>query len=94
MKGFWLTFEDGTQGYCEGNGPYDAVRIAEHVTKKKVKVPNGNQWNPDVPALPYPATPIVWQFDHPVSGKFPAFCYTPKQCAGHTSCPKSHACSE
>lgn len=94
MLGFWLTFTDGTSGYCEGSSAYDAVAIAQKVTGKTVVVPNGNQWNPDVPRLPYPATPVIWQFEHPVSGKCPPFCYTPKNCKGNTSCPKSRACSE
>lgn len=94
MKGYWITFTDGTSGYCQGVDPYDAVQIAEHVSRKTVKIPNGNKWNPDIPTLPYPATPIIWQFEHPVNGKCPPFCYTPSKCAGCTSCPKDGACSE
>lgn len=40
--------------------------------------------------LPYPANPRIskeW-------GDCPPFCFTPSQCAGRGSCPKSHACSE
>jgi hypothetical protein len=94
MQGFWITFTDGSEGYCEGNTAHDAMKIAEHFTKKTVKVLNGNQWDPDIPRLPYPARPVIWQFEHPVHGKCPPFCYSPKSCKGNTSCPKDYACSE
>lgn len=89
MKGFWLTFTDGSQGYCEGSSDYDAKLIAEKLTGKKVA---------DGPAstktLPYPANPVIWQLDHPVNGKCPAFCYKPRECAGKGSCPQSYSCTE
>lgn len=92
MKGYWLTFMDGTHGYCEGNSEFDAKQIAEKLTGKKVA---GGEYR-DIAAkpLPYPANPIIWQLDHPVSGKCPAFCHSPNQCAGRGSCPQSYACSE
>lgn len=93
MNGYWITFTDGSQGYCEGQNPYDAVQIAEKISGKTAEV-GSNKYDPKIPALPYPATPIIWQFDHPAHGKCPPFCSTPKQCAGRTSCPKSYACSE
>ena len=92
MKAFWLTFTDGSQACCEGSNEYDAKRIAEHLTKKKVA---GGEFK-DIAAkpLPYPAGPIIWQLDHPVVGKCPTFCHDPRNCAGHSSCPKNYACSE
>ncbi len=92
MQGFWLTFTDGTHGYCEGANDFDAKRIAEKLTGKTVA---GGEYK-DIAAkrLPYPATPVIWQLDHPVNGKCPAFCYKPQQCAGRTSCPQNYACSE
>lgn len=42
-----------------------------------------------IDTLPYPAEPM----EPPVS-KCPAFCYTPNECKGRTSCPKRYACSE
>lgn len=92
MKGFWLTFTDGTKGYCQGQSPYDAVQIAEKLTGKTVAV--DNKWNPTLPSLPYPATPVIWQLDHPVHGKTPSFCFRPEQCAGCTSCPQNRSCTE
>lgn len=92
MKYYWLTFTDGTQGCCQGASEYDAKRIAEKLTGKKVK--GGDYQNIEAKVLPYPATPVIWQLDHPVSGQCPAFCHSPRQCAGKTACPQSYACSE
>ena len=93
MQGFWLTFEDGSKGYCEGESAFDAVQIAEKIAGKTVKV-GPNKWKPDVPQLPYPAQPIIWQFEHPVSGKCPAFCFKPLECVGKTACPQNYSCTE
>jgi hypothetical protein len=84
MNGYWMTFEDGTSGYCEGLYESDAILIASHIKRKKVV---------NSALLPYPAKPVIWQFDHPVMGKCPAFCYDPNNCAGRGSCPKPYACS-
>lgn len=92
MQGFWLTFTDGSNGYCEGGSDYDAKVIAQKLTGKVVA---GGEYR-DIAAkkLPYPAKPIIWQLDHPVNGKCPAFCYRPKECAGKTSCPQAPGCTE
>lgn len=94
MNAFWIKFADGSEACCEGQTAFDAQRIAEKLTGKTVAdVPN--KWTAgNVRQLPYPASPIIWQFDHPVSGKFPLFCHDPKNCAGRGSCPKNRACSE
>lgn len=91
MQGFWLKFTDGTSGYCEGSSAFDAKLIAEKLTGKTV---SGPQYNPDAKQLPYPALPIIWQLDHPVNGKCPAFCFAPNQCAGNSSCPQRRSCTE
>jgi len=91
MQGYWITFTDGSAGYCQGQNPYDAKKIAEKMTGKKVP---GDEFKPELLTLPYPASPVIWQFDHPVSGKCPTFCYTPNICKGKTSCPKNHACDD
>lgn len=92
MQGYWITFTDGSQGYCEGESDYDAKQIAEKVSGKTV---GGEQYkNFTMKKLPYPAKPIIWQFDHPVNGKCPPFCYEPKKCQGRTACPQNYACSE
>lgn len=92
MQGFWLRFTDGSSGYCQGGSEYDAKNIAEKLTGKKVA---GGEFQ-DIAAatLPYPASPVIWQLDHPVHGKTPVFCYTPEKCTGRTSCPGRRACVE
>lgn len=92
MQSYWLTFTDGTKGCCQGQSEYDAKVIAEKITGKTVA---GGKFN-DIEAkvLPYPAEPIIWQFDHPVSGKCPPFCFEPNKCAGKTSCPRARSCTE
>jgi hypothetical protein len=93
MEGFWITFTDGTSGYCEGLNAYDAARIAEKLTGKTAEV-GPNRWRPELKRLPYPANPIIWQLDHPLSGKCPAFCISPEKCCGNTSCPRPYSCTE
>lgn len=93
MQGFWLTFTDNTNGYCEGETPYDAVQIAQKITGKTV-VAGDNKYEPKLDFLPYPASPVIWQLDHPVNGKCPTFCHNPDQCKGNTSCPQRPSCTE
>lgn len=93
MQGFWITFTDGSKGYCQGQNAFDAVKIAEKLTGKTA-VTGDNKWKPQLKALPYPANPIIWQLDHPVDGKCPAFCYKPNECCGNTSCPQRYSCTE
>lgn len=92
MQTFWLTFTDGSQGCCQGSSAFDAKAIAEKLTGKKVA--GGEYRDIEAKSLPYPANPVIWQFDHPVHGKCPPFCHDPKKCCGNTSCPKNYACSE
>lgn len=91
MKGYWIIFTDGSTGYCEGQSEYDAVKIAEKITGKKVG--GGPIANFTMKPLPYPAKPVIWQFDHPVHGTTPDFCHSPQQCAGRTACPQRYACT-
>lgn len=93
MQGFWIKFIDGSRGYCEGQNAYDAARIAEHITGKTVDG-GPNKYQPQLEVLPYPALPIIWQLDHPIIGKAPAFCYEPNKCCGKTSCPQRYSCTE
>ena len=92
MNNYWITFTDGTEGCCQGATAYDSKTIAEKLTGKTVR---GNKYSAEgAVVIPYPASPVIWQLDHPVSGKFPPFCYSPRKCAGKTDCPHSRACSE
>lgn len=92
MKSWWVTFTDGTQVCCDGESAYDAKRIAEHFTKKKVA--GGEYKDFDVKELPYPSSKAAWRYEHPIHGAIPSFCYTPNKCAGNSSCPRQPACSE
>lgn len=98
MQTYWLKFTDGSTGYCDGRSPYDAVVIAEKLTGKTVDLAPEHKYNPakspNVRQNPYPVSKMIWQFDHPVHGKCPAFCYGGAKCIGRGSCPQSHACSE
>lgn len=85
METYWITFEDGSDGSCDGTSELDARLTAERIKEKKVR---------SAEKLPYPAEPIIWQHAHLKYGPCPAFCYSPKTCAGNTSCPKTRACSE
>lgn len=93
MQGFWIIFTDGSKGYCEGSNAFDAKGIAEHLTGKTVKC-DGDKYNPKLDTLPYPASPVIWQLDHPVDGKCPTFCHSPNQCRGRSSCPQEYSCTE
>ncbi len=92
MRGFWLTFTDGSHGYCEGYNDYDAKVIAEKLTGKVVA--GGKYKDIAAKSLPYPSTPVIWQLDHPVHGKTPTFCLDPHKCAGASCCPRNYACCE
>ena len=93
MNSYWIKFTDGTETCCQGETAYDARQIAEKLTGKTVE---GPKWDagPNVQTLPYPASPVVWKFEHPIHGKTPNFCYAPKQCKGRTSCPQNYSCTE
>jgi hypothetical protein len=98
MQAYWMKFTDGSTGHCEGQSAYDAVVIAEKITGKTVDLGDLKKWqadkSPNVQTLPYPRRPMIWQFDHPVHGVCPCFCYGRSECVGKTSCPNGPACSE
>jgi hypothetical protein len=94
MKAFWIKFTDGSEACCEGGSEYDAQMIAEKLTGKTVADKTSKWEAGNVKPLPYPASPVIWQLDHPVDGKCPHFCYAPKQCKGRTSCPQNYSCTE
>lgn len=82
---YWVTFEDSSGGCCDGLSISDAAQRATEITEKKVS---------EVDILPYPASPIIWQYKHPEYGSCPPFCWSPKTCQGYSSCPKNRECSE
>lgn len=79
MQTYWIKFTDGSTGYVQGHGAYDAVAIAEHLTGKTVALEPENKWQPErseaVKTNPYPVTNMIWKFEHPVHGKLPAFVW-------------------
>lgn len=85
MRAYWLTFEGHAAGCVDADGDYDAKRIGEHFTKCKVTKAEG---------LPYPASPRIYAYDHPVIGVTPSFCFQPEKCKGSSSCPRSYSCVE
>ena len=96
MRSYWITFEDGSKGCCDGQTAGDAQFIAEHFTGKTVKDSDQYKYkadeNPNIKPLPYPANPNIWLFEHPVHGKMPCFCFRPNECAGHGSCQSGRSC--
>lgn len=92
MTPYWITFTDGSKACCEGQSAFDAKKIAEKLTGKTVG--GGEYQDFTMERLPYPATPIIWQFDHPLHGKTPTFCHKPNQCAGRGACPQNYSCTE
>lgn len=83
MSGFWVNFNEGGSGYCDGKTEDSAKQKAEEVSGKTVKA---------IKTLPYPAKPIIWQEEREY-GYCPAFCYRPNICAGNTSCPTNPSCT-
>lgn len=98
MQTYWLKFTDGTTGHCEGQSAYDAVRIAEFITKKTVAVEARDKYRPEhseaVKILPYPSRPMIWQFEHPIYGKTPTFCHGGAKCHNKKACPQSYSCCD
>lgn len=77
----WVKFTDGTAGsFAWRNPPDEPIVECEKLTGKTVNM----MWS-----IPYPASPALYN-----DTGCPSFCYTPEQCAGRGSCPKSYACSE
>jgi len=85
MQSYWLTFEDGKKSCVDADSEYDAEVIGKHLANCGVKA---------VRILPYPASPRLHAYIHPVYGKTPSFCCSPEKCAGKTSCPSNRSCTE
>ena len=85
MRAYWLTFEGHKPGCVDAQSEYDAREIGKHLTKCKVETVKG---------LPYPASPRIYAYEHPVVGVTPSFCMHPEKCTGFGSCPRSYSCTE
>lgn len=80
MSGYWITFQNGDAGYCEGDNAVEAAKTAAALRQQIVST---------CKSLPYPAKPIIAQ-----TSNCPPFCYKPRECQGRTACPQRYACSE
>lgn len=94
-----MKFTDGSESHCQGQYAGDAVQIAQALSGKQVvgaddEFKHRSDDNPNVQGLPYPASPMIWEFDHPVQGKTPHFCFGGEQCHGKSSCPRSRCCTD
>ena len=99
MQAYWVELEDGGSVCTEAQSTYDAALIVEKITERRVKRKPGQDtlWPAsglEIACLPYPASPVVWQLDHPVHGKCPTFCFNPDGCKGRSSCPRPIACCD
>ena len=86
---YWMKFENGKAGCVEAGTPKEAIRLGE----KKV----GSK-HTSIDMLPYPADPrlVVKKYVDADGSEctFPSFCWTPEECKGRHSCPKSYSCVE
>ena len=72
---------------------FDQVSYNEAMQKFLQKVASQYGEVESIDTLPYPASPI--KTDKPGEESYEwTLCYTPNECCGKTSCPKSRACSE
>lgn len=94
---FWVTFEDGSSGCVEAPIEHQFKsenwdeRLSEiGVIASEIKGVAVTK----VERLPYPASPRLNPQDWPDYGRCPSFCFSPRECAGSTSCPKRYSCVE
>lgn len=97
---YWITFADGSTGCLEAPIPddytsnYDWTKHPPFTADNALTLAStlkGVQATKAQP-LPYPAQPRLNVQQWPRYGACPSFCYTPTQCAGHSSCPKRISC--
>lgn len=74
---FWITFKNHLPGTVKADNAEAASEEAAKITGKEVV---------DAQQLPYPSTPYLHPIEHP------AFCHSPRACAGRSSCPQRYAC--
>lgn len=82
---FWVDFEGRAPGCVEAPSLEEARDLAKELTGHEVT---------RIDQLPYPANPRLNKVSYGEYGPCPSFCFTPTQCRGRGSCPKSYACSE
>lgn len=82
---FWVKFSGHPAGTVEAANADLAKTIGNEKTGKLAV---------SAAALPYPASPIIFQRTDGPYGPCPPFCFQPEQCAGKSSCPRPRACSD
>ena len=85
---YWVTFTNGKRGGIECSLAEDPLAVASEFGEIRT-----------IDSLPYPANPMLRRRELVSEkdkkwGHCPEFCYSPEQCKGRTSCPKSYACTE
>ena len=89
MTPYWIRFKNQKPGCVEAENEQEARKLASEITGSEVE---------NIDRIPYPADPRLNTYEYLFGdGKksvCPSFCYTPMQCLGRGSCPKSYACSE
>ena len=95
---YWVTFEDGTSGCVEFK--FDGTE-AWPERQERVKAATEAELSrkvSKVESLPYPANPrlITVEYEDTKGRKYncPSFCFSPRECAGSSSCPKRYSCSD
>jgi len=88
-RAYWITFKGRGSACVEAAGVEAAKAVAAKLTDAEVV---------DAKLLPYPAEPRLNKHQHEFTdGRkrvCPSFCYSPRECAGRSSCPQRYACSE
>ena len=84
MQSFWVTFDDGTKGSCEGEDASHAKILADLATNKRVT---------SVAQIPHLAEPVIWTVND--YGSFvPSFCYRPEECKKSNRCAGFRSCCD
>lgn len=93
---WWVTFSDGSQACLDTPRGYDQsrqgdVRRADMLAlAAEIKGIEATE----IATLPYPARPRLNAQVYDDGSSCPSFCFTPKECAGRTSCPRRRACDD
>jgi hypothetical protein len=78
MNSYWITFDNHAPGCVDATDSVEAAAFGDAIGLVNT-----------IKILPYPAEPRLVR-----RSACPSFCLHPKECAGLTSCPRRHACSD
>jgi hypothetical protein len=82
---YWVKMKDGSEG-CIGYDSGLPTGLDEKGRKAWIGERLGQEVR-EVQCLPYPACPLLL-------GTGPCFCYSPKECAGKSACPRNYSCCD